>query len=37
LLNEQFTWILPGHGYRYHAARGVVEQELRKAVDRMSD
>ena len=35
LLHENFTWILPGHGYRFHAARNVMEREIRKAVERM--
>jgi hypothetical protein len=35
LLKEHFTWILPGHGYRYEASAEVMQQEIRKAVERM--
>lgn len=35
LLQESFTWILPGHGYRYHAPREVIQEEIRKALARM--
>ena len=37
LLEEHFTWILPGHGYRYEASPEVMEHEIRKAVERMHD
>lgn len=35
LLQERFVWILPGHGYRYHAAPAVLRREIAKAVERM--
>lgn len=35
LLREEFTWILPGHGYRFHAERDAMQVEIRRAVERM--
>lgn len=35
LLAENFTWILPGHGYRYHATSESMRVEVAKAVARM--
>lgn len=35
LIAENFTWILPGHGYRYQADRETMREEIRKAVQRM--
>ena len=35
LLQEMFTWILPGHGYRFHAPRDIMSREIRKAVEHM--
>lgn len=35
LLQERFSWILPGHGYRYHAPEAAMRREITKAVERM--
>jgi glyoxylase-like metal-dependent hydrolase (beta-lactamase superfamily II) len=35
LLGETFTWILPGHGYRFHAEPEMMRREVRAAVARM--
>lgn len=35
LLNETFTWILPGHGYRHHASEEAMREEVAKAIGRM--
>lgn len=35
LIGENFTWILPGHGYRYQAPTETMRNEIRKAVQRM--
>jgi len=35
LLQEKFTWILPGHGYRFYATRDVMQREIAKAVEGM--
>ncbi|HVO93685.1 MAG TPA: MBL fold metallo-hydrolase [Terriglobales bacterium] len=35
LLGEKFTWILPGHGYRYQAPLATMRAEICKAVRRM--
>jgi len=35
LIGENFTWILPGHGYRYQAPTETMRDEIRKAVQRM--
>lgn len=35
LLDEPFTWVLPGHGFRYHAPREAMREEILKAMERM--
>jgi hypothetical protein len=35
LLAEKFTWILPGHGYRYQATPKMMRDQIRKAEQRM--
>ncbi|MBI4054768.1 MAG: MBL fold metallo-hydrolase [Elusimicrobia bacterium] len=37
LLDEPFTWVLPGHGYRFQADRETMREELVKAMARMRD
>jgi glyoxylase-like metal-dependent hydrolase (beta-lactamase superfamily II)/ferredoxin len=35
LLAEKFTWVLPGHGYRYQAPLKTMCDQIRKAAQRM--
>jgi glyoxylase-like metal-dependent hydrolase (beta-lactamase superfamily II) len=35
LLAENFTWILPGHGYRYQSDAATMRDQIRKAAQRM--
>ena len=35
LADEPFTWILPGHGYRFHAARDRMREEIRALLARL--
>jgi hypothetical protein len=35
LLMENFTWILPGHGYRYQATAEIMRDQIRRAALRM--
>jgi glyoxylase-like metal-dependent hydrolase (beta-lactamase superfamily II) len=35
LLGERFEWVLPGHGWRYHAPGDVMQTELRACIEAM--
>jgi glyoxylase-like metal-dependent hydrolase (beta-lactamase superfamily II)/ferredoxin len=35
LLGESFTWVLPGHGSRFHASRETMREELRATLERL--
>ena len=35
LLEESFTWVLPGHGSRFHAPREAMREEIRATLERL--
>jgi glyoxylase-like metal-dependent hydrolase (beta-lactamase superfamily II)/ferredoxin len=35
LLEESFTWVLPGHGSRFHAPQEEMREEIRSALERL--
>ena len=35
LLDRSFTWVLPGHGSRFHASREAMREELRACLSRL--